>query len=97
MKNYKQDAENIAQAISYYNSIDTLRTRLKNVLNNYKKSDRRLILTRALREKRYNEMSGKFQLVADKFNVPFEKINQIINGQYSLEIKFDKADEQDPN
>ena len=88
--NQEQIIDNNRKVVEYYIEIDTLKDRIRYINNNFKKSIWRKRLVQALVLKRKKEMRIKFEMICEKFNVKFEKLNQIINGNYSLELKFDE-------
>jgi hypothetical protein len=81
-------ADRIANACKEYRHNDNIQERITKILRRYKKSERRLLLTRELRKRRESEIASRLNVLSEKHNVPFAKLNQVLFNNYSNEIKI---------
>jgi len=87
--------DRIAQAVSEFYHQDFTQKRIIDVGKRYKKSPRKKALLKGLREKRKIAITERFNYLAKKYDVKFEKLNQIIYNDYSLKIKNNEPGEMD--
>ena len=81
-------AQNIQDAVEYYHANDVHGKRIRYINQNFPKSKWRKPLQNALMQRKKAEAYDMFNLISMKFGIPFEKINQVIHGNYSKVIKF---------
>ena len=80
-------ADRIEQAVAEFDFQDELAKREHYVRCTFNKSKRKTRLIRALRERRKQQIESKIIYLSAKYNLSFQKLNQVIFGNYSLKIK----------
>jgi hypothetical protein len=80
-------ADRIEQAVAEFDFQDELAKREHYVRCTFDKSKRKTRLIRALRERRKQQIESKIIYLSAKYNLSFQKLNQVIFGNYSLKIK----------
>ena len=80
-------ADRIEQAVSEFNHRNKPMSRFRYVSNTFPKSKRKSSLLKALKQRNYILSNELFIELSQKYNVRIQKLNQVINGNYSLKIK----------
>ena len=80
-------ADRIEQAVAEFDFQDELAKREHYVRCTFDKSKRKTTLIRALRGRRRQQIESKIIYLSAKYNLSFQKLNQVIYGNYSLKIK----------
>jgi len=80
-------ADRIEQAVAEFNHRNKPMSRYRYVSNAFPKSKRKSSLLKALKRRNYILSNELFIELSQKYNVRIEKLNQVINGNYSLKIK----------
>ena len=80
-------ADRIEQAVAEFDFQDELAKREHYVRCTFDKSKRKTRLIRALRERRKQQIESKIIYLSAKHSISFQKLNQVIFGNYSLKFK----------
>jgi ribosomal protein S8 len=80
-------AQRIEQAVAEFNHRNKPMSRYRYVSNTFPKSKRKSSLLKALKQRNYILSNELFIELSQKYDVRIEKLNQVINGNYSLKIK----------